>query len=354
MNDKPKILILDDQLKTLGGIIKYISSKQKYTIFPTTSYEEALRVIKNEEVDVFIVDYLLNNAPINGDQIIEDIRKEEARGKYQTFLPCILITASKNLEYFKQKIHHFDFEYVTKSSRNLPDLIDKIDKCVDAKKLRHKGTDQLIVQGNNFHSVLDTAGLIDNKKENIIERKDTLCVLKADIKGFSHLMELDRSGDVSKKLSEIVNHEALKCRYFKAGDGDSIQIVHHDPHHLVKVAHRISEDLLELPEKPLLRIAIDCSEVRYEENNGVFIRLVSGTSLRTSARLEPCVIPGQTWITEPVKVLLEQNSGKYQAMIIIPENAPHLEHKDGKFNIKKSGSSEDDFFLTLYQVVKRD
>lgn len=216
-----------------------------------------------------------------------------------------------------------------------------------------KEKSQLLYEVKDFRARLETPeSLLEFQAPKKTERKETLCVLKADLKGFSDFMAMGRDIELSHKVEMTVKHEATHCRFFKAGEGDAVQIVHYNPQHLAKVADMIMKDFLhEHPDKPKFRMAIDCGEVTYEEQDGKITKLLSGSPLLTAARIEPCVTPGEIWVTEPVKALLDHKGGRYKAVEIKPAEIGHLESKDGKFNVKKEGSKKNDFFLKLFRLT---
>ena len=179
-------------------------------------------------------------------------------------------------------------------------------------------------------------------------QKGNFCVLKGDIKGFSDFMEDGRGMSISDQLNAIVNQHATNCRHYMV-KGDSVEIIDHDAFDVFKTALRILEDLIDTPGNPMMRIAIDCGQITYEESQDVFVPK-DGNPLRTPARIEPYVKPSEIWVTESFKAMLEKESDKYKVVELTQNDAPELEYKDGKFNVKKKGSPEKDIWIKLYKI----
>ncbi len=67
-----KIMVLDDVLDA-GILIKKILGKQGHDVYPFTEEEEALDFIKNNNVDLAILDIKLKK--MSGVEVLEEIRK---------------------------------------------------------------------------------------------------------------------------------------------------------------------------------------------------------------------------------------------------------------------------------------
>lgn len=146
-NNTPKILILDDELESLSGQISVLKSVKKYDVYTTRSIEEAFNLIRSIDVDVFLVDYVLGvDNSLNGDQVIKVIRQEEKKGGYKSYLPCILISSTENLdedEELKNSLRGFEYDWHSKKKSKMPTLFDLIDRCIEKKRTRNKITQDL-------------------------------------------------------------------------------------------------------------------------------------------------------------------------------------------------------------------
>ncbi len=172
-----------------------------------------------------------------------------------------------------------------------------------------------------------------------------LCVMKADIRGFSAIMAKGDDSAVHVLLHDIVHAHAAECPLAEVIEGDSILLADESPRAILKVTKRIMEDLYEAPGNPELRVAIDCGAVELHSGR----RLVTtGTPFRVAARLEPHVAPGQIWVTGDFKQALDEHPGLYKAVPLSggePAADPEL------LNIKKSGSDEPDELIAVYRIV---
>lgn len=191
------------------------------------------------------------------------------------------------------------------------------------------------------------------REPDIEQSKDNLCILKADIKNFSKYIGQNRDIEISERFKSIVKDHTKKCKYYDVSQGDSLVIIDHNPQHIALVAQRIIDDLEISPGKPKLRVGIDFGEISYNLSKKTF-NPTGGNPLRTAARIEPLVRPREIWATEGFKNLLEQYPGDFKAVKLKSEHVlSEIPHKDGKFNIKKKGSTEPDFFLKLYRIIKK-
>lgn len=168
------------------------------------------------------------------------------------------------------------------------------------------------------------------------------CVLKGDIKGYSKLMESGLGTDVTKYLDDAINRNAKNCRMKKLEGGDSLTIIHRDAEELISISRRIMEDVFRAPGSPILRMAIDCGAIEFAAGSVE----PNGMPLRTAARLEACVDPGDRgsiWVTEAVhdKLFNQEKSTFFQLESV---NSMGI-------NIKKPGSDDDEEIIQAFYVV---
>ena len=185
------------------------------------------------------------------------------------------------------------------------------------------------------------------------EAERPLCVLQADIRSFSQMMDDPRTEDaVRRTLPAVVERHASHCLLTEIAGGDSLTIVHHDPSGILKVAKRIMEDLFEAEGHPVLRIAIDYGSVRMNARTASGPTAPSGLPFRTAARLEPHVTPNEIWVTESFTDALHSAPSFYEAVeITLPDSADGRWHQ-GRLNIKKIGSREPDTWIKVFRIVE--
>lgn len=183
--------------------------------------------------------------------------------------------------------------------------------------------------------------------------EENLCVVQADIRDFSGLMEsTEVEHGVRQRLREVVQTHAAACRHHEISGGDSITLVHHDPNTVIKIARRIMEDLFEAQGNPVLRVAIDFGPVTLGPGTTQGT-LMSGTPFRIAARLEPHVTPNQIWVTESFKAALENSPTLYEAAEIAASEQSGDEWADGHLNIKKAASREPDQWIRVFRIDDR-
>jgi hypothetical protein len=180
-----------------------------------------------------------------------------------------------------------------------------------------------------------------SSKNTLNYNSDYFCVLKGDIKDFSKIMAQKQGLFISEKFSSIATKYCDELFFYEVKDGDSIIIVDKNPLKLLKSIFRIKEDLQELNTYPVLRIGIEFGELTYTNNSGK-IKLCTCDILRTVARIEPKVIPGEVWCTNSFKVVSEKDCLK----IFRFEEIPSL------INIKKENSLEVDEYFNFYKVYR--
>lgn len=171
-----------------------------------------------------------------------------------------------------------------------------------------------------------------------------LCVMKADIRGFSEIMARGDDSEVHVLLHDIVSAHAAECPLAVVNEGDSILIAEENPRTIIKIAKRIMQDLYEAPGNPQLRVAMDCGSVELHAGRGM---VTTGEPFRIVARLEPHVEPGQIWVTEAFREALGEQPGLFTT---VPLGGDGEEPEP--LNIKKSGSSEPDQFVSVHRIVE--
>jgi len=182
--------------------------------------------------------------------------------------------------------------------------------------------------------------------------EEDLCVLQADIRDFSGLMERsDVEHDVRRRLREVVQTHAAVCRHFEISGGDSVTLVHHDPNAVIKIARRIMEDLFDALGNPVLRVAIDHGPVALGPGPTPG-SLMSGSPFRVAARLEPHVTPNEIWVTESFKAALERGPTLYAAVDLGNTDTPG-NWSEGRLNVKKAASREADQWIRVFRIEDR-
>ena len=120
-----KILLVEDNLlnqKVVGFHLK----KKNYEVFSVTNWRDALDKVKNEPLDLILMDIMLPE--LNGFEITAEIRKWEQEEGKQKSIPIVALTAN-TLDNDKEKCLRAGMnDYLPKpfSAEELYDVIDQL------------------------------------------------------------------------------------------------------------------------------------------------------------------------------------------------------------------------------------
>jgi class 3 adenylate cyclase len=175
----------------------------------------------------------------------------------------------------------------------------------------------------------------------------TLMVLRADIHDFGHLMQRGLDTAVRDAVQRAVDQYAADCLHASVREGDSLLLVDDRVLVLIKAARRIVEEVSEAPGSPRLRVAIAAGPVEVRERGDEPPDIEGGTAVLIASRIEPLVRPGEIWVTEELRAMVEAAETIFRTEAVVLEDAD----ADGRVNVKKRGSSEQDIWVKLYRVV---
>jgi hypothetical protein len=183
---------------------------------------------------------------------------------------------------------------------------------------------------------------------------EPLCAVRADILHFSaFLKDAARESQVRKALRQALEERRHNC-ILVTDEGDAFTLLHRDPREVLTVVKGIQVDLYEATGEAELRVAVDYGPIGLERDAaGTAVGIRRGHDvLQNVARIEPLVDPSQVWVTERFKEALERAPSFYRAEPIEPDVRTELRSADGRFNVKKAGSREEDRFLRLFRIVE--
>ncbi len=151
------ILVVDDDKEIVNAIDIYLS-KEGYKIFKAYNGEEALNVIKNEEIHLIILDIMMPK--MNGIEATNNIRKEKS-------IPIIMLSA-KSEDY--DKVLGLEMgadDYITKPF-NLMELAARVNSQIR----RYTKLGSIVVKDNE--EIYETGGLQinDATKQVVIDGKE--------------------------------------------------------------------------------------------------------------------------------------------------------------------------------------
>lgn len=179
-------------------------------------------------------------------------------------------------------------------------------------------------------------------------RKLRYCALKADVCGFSKLMDQGTSKalSVKRKLAEFSAAEQEHCEFVSHSDGDSVSIVERDAVKVANAAFRLLDLVRRLGLE--LRVALDRGPMTVVGEGEMM-----GRPFLVAARVEPLVEANQIWCTEAFRRELSRRRGIYETVDLLEELPPTLASRltpEG-FSIGKRGQRE--IAVRLFRI-KRD
>jgi class 3 adenylate cyclase len=175
-------------------------------------------------------------------------------------------------------------------------------------------------------------------------RVDTLCVLKADVRGFGALMRSGVDGPVRKAIEDAAKKWGEGAVVVESRGGDTLVIVHADAVALAQMARQIMDDVYQAPGQPRLRMALHHGEIQMRDGDGEAPVLAGGDAILCVARVEPHVEPGQIWATEEFRTQLSQKPSLWRTTPV-----PGPGGAD-RFNVRKDGGAEPDLWVRLYRL----
>jgi len=152
---------------------------------------------------------------------------------------------------------------------------------------------------------------------------------------------------LSAEARTMIEHHAADCLHASFGEGDSLMLVDDRILTLIKAVRRIMEEVSEVPGSPRLRVAIAAGQVAVRERGDEPPAIEGGSAILVASRIEPLVRPGEIWVTEELRAMVEAAETIFRTEAVVSEDAD----ADGRVNVKKRGSSEQDIWVKLYRVV---
>jgi hypothetical protein len=183
-------------------------------------------------------------------------------------------------------------------------------------------------------------------EEDRVTRKK-YCALKADVCGFSKVMEegATRTLAIKKKLAELATTEVLGCESVSYAEGDAISALERSAERAAEAAFRILDQVRRLGLE--VRIALDFGLMTIAGPGEM-----TGTPFLHCARVEPLVEPNQIWCTEAFARELERLGSIYRGVDLFEATpASLLPRKTAEgFSVGKEG--QPGLELRLYRVLR--
>ena len=192
MQDKPRILLFDDDQKT-ADLIKD-SLADDYEVTWCSTQEELDEKIDNS-FDVIVTDVSLKDSDKTGYRLIDDLR----RGLRITRTPVVVYSAKVNIEDIREEHGKMFFAYVDKGSRMSGD--DLLDKCKEAVKEK-----QNLVSWDTFIAYFEKIGKLDERLDPSDLGDLSFHVDTSTLKTVQHLLDQlkkDLQDDVWQALEDL-------------------------------------------------------------------------------------------------------------------------------------------------------
>lgn len=151
MQDKPRLLLFDDDQKT-ADLIKD-SLEDDFEVTWCSTQEELDEKIDNS-FDVIVTDVSIKDSEKTGYRLIDDLR----RNLRLTRTPIVVYSAKVNIEDIRKEEGKLFFAYVDKASRMAGDCL--LDQCKKAAKEKPN-----LVSWNTFEAYFEKIGKLDAKLE---------------------------------------------------------------------------------------------------------------------------------------------------------------------------------------------
>lgn len=179
-------------------------------------------------------------------------------------------------------------------------------------------------------------------------RKRRYCALKADLRGFSAVMERSpaKALAIKKKLAEFALAEGKNCEFVNHSEGDAVSIVERDAGKIADAAFR----LLDLVRQQgfELRIALDCGPMTV-----LSATEMTGRPFLVAARIEPLVAANQIWCSEAFLKELRRGPAFYEAVDLSEDPPPSLRERKTPEGFSIGKRAQREISIKLFRL-KRD
>lgn len=188
MMDEIRVLFIDDDEEDFLIVKKYLSKieKTKYIIERAIDYEEAIKKIKLNNHDVYLVDYLLGNK--NGLDIVNEI------GIKYSKKPFIFLTGQKNKDVDISAMEHGVSDYLVKDKIDPYILERTIRYAIHSKNLENEIIKQKILSDTMIETTSSGICLVEYDTDKIISSN----------RAFLDMFEFNRENIKSKKFHDLL------------------------------------------------------------------------------------------------------------------------------------------------------
>lgn len=173
------------------------------------------------------------------------------------------------------------------------------------------------------------------------------CALKADVCGFSRIMEqgANRTLALKQKLAELATAENLGLESVSYSEGDAVSALERNADRAAEGAFRLLDAVRRLGLE--VRVALDSGFMTVAASGAM-----TGTPFLHSARVEPLVEPNQIWCTEAFAKELDRLGSLYRCVDLSENPPPPLAARRGAAGFIVSKEGQSGLELKLFRIVR--
>lgn len=181
---------------------------------------------------------------------------------------------------------------------------------------------------------------------------DNVGVLKGDVSQYSKIIADQKACRAfARSFEKVVNFVAKDVLYSKVDGGDSVTIIHSNMDTLMSIARQLFDAVNRIDGRPVLRLVADYGEIEYEFKDEGGINVLNPITVRRAARIEPFSKPGVILITDSARNKLKSENSIFTGVKVNPNDYQKVPFVDGKANVKKPDSIEEDILVELYELI---
>lgn len=192
MNNKGKILLVDDEINTLK-VLSAILKKSGYEVYTSRTAEEAIDRISKLNLDAVVTDYKLPG--MSGIKLLEALKQKGSQ------MPVIMLTAYGTIEKAVDAMKKGAFNYITKPV-NHDELLTVTREAVEKSRLMHENV-SLKEQLKERHSFKNIIGKSPHMQ-------DVFALIKTVSKSSSNVLITGESGTGKELVARAIHYESLR------------------------------------------------------------------------------------------------------------------------------------------------
>ncbi len=158
IKNKVSILIVDDELD-ICEMVAEILKDENYNAIIASSYDEAVKIIKNENINLVITDIWMNNNTKAGLELLTFSQN------YNSLIPVIMMSGHGNIETAMQAAKNGAFDFIEKPFK-AERLILLIEKALEDRNLKLKVLD-FELKENERMALIGSSANFKNIKQNL-------------------------------------------------------------------------------------------------------------------------------------------------------------------------------------------